>query len=170
MTYIRKLLFICCSVLFSGSVYAECFDTPAELKAQDIVEMRCISQEKNLTLNLYTTVRGDVYITVFQIPTPSCDMRHNATTAPSKKFNEKVIRLTSLCGEYSDAKTYTYRYDVPTTKAGFNYIKKQLLKNKPLVVTSPNKDNPFKATFDTHKYREMILDAFNANDGIHGGI
>lgn len=97
-------------------------------------------------------------------------MRHNATTAPSKKFNEKVIRLTGLCGEYSDAKTYTFRYDVPTTKAGFNYIKKQLLKNKPLVVTSPNTDNPFKATFDTHKYREMILDAFNANDNIHGGI
>ncbi|HHW7265096.1 hypothetical protein JHX32_19520 [Escherichia coli] len=96
MTYIRKLLFICCSVFFSGSVYAECFDTPAELKAQDIVEMRCISQEKNLELDLYTTVRGDVYIKVSQIPTPSCDMRHNATTAPSKSLMKKSSVLPAF--------------------------------------------------------------------------
>ncbi|EKE6829247.1 hypothetical protein OWH49_003733 [Escherichia coli] len=98
-----------------------------------------------------------------------CGKDNEISEAPSKIINGKAVRLSLICVTDHESKImYVLHY--PATMAGFNYIKKQILKNKPLVVTSPNPDNPFKATFDTHKYREMILDAFNANDGIHGGI
>lgn len=168
MTYIRKLLFICCSVLFSGSVYAECTDTSAERKARDEVSIFCTSQENNLGLMIYTSTAGMVYTAIFPVPLQSCDPDRGTSSAPSKVFNGKTVRMYQMCNK--DSSGATFSYDTPVTNAGFNHIKKQLLKNKPLVVTSPNKDNPFKATFDTHKYREIILDAFNANDGIHGGI
>lgn len=169
MTYIRKLLFICCSLFLSNTVYAECFDTPATLKTQDTAFIGCISQEKNLALEIYTSIGGAIYVSFRQIPLKACDIRYERTNAPSKIINGKAVRFAGLCNEVPTIKS-TYSYDVPVTSAGLNYIKQQLLRNKPLVVTSPNKDNPFKATFDTHKYREMILDAFNTNDGIRNGI
>lgn len=167
MTYIRKLLFICCSLLLSNTVYAECIDTPAEIKAQDRVLIQCKSQEENLGMEIYTSVSGDIVVSLLALPLSSCDIRYEITNTPSKVINGKAIRMKRFCGKwYEDTRSY----DVPETIAGRDYIKKQILKNKPLVVTSPNKDNPFKATFDTHKYREMILDAFNTNDGIRNGI
>ncbi|MBB9975420.1 hypothetical protein FSI92_017725 [Escherichia coli] len=169
MTYIRRLLFICCSVLFSGSVYAECFDTPATLKTQDTAFIGCISQEKNLALEIYTSIGGAIYVSFRHIPLTACNIHQKITNSPSKIINGKAVRFAGLCDEVPTTKS-TYSYDVPVTSAGLSYIKQQLLRNKPLIVTSPNKDNPFKATFDTHKYRGMILNAFNANDGIHGGI
>ncbi len=169
MTYIRKLLFICYSLFLSNTVYAECFDTPAELKTQDTAFIGCISQEKNLALEIYTSIGGAIYVSFRHIPLTACSIHSKITNAPSKIINGKAIRFAGLCNEVPTTKS-TYSYDVPITSAGLNYIKQQLLRNKPLVVTSPNKGNPFKATFDTHKYREMILNAFNANDGIHSGI
>ncbi|MFZ8064810.1 hypothetical protein [Escherichia coli] len=169
MDSIIKYIIAAVILFCSNSVHAECSDTPAESKAQDIVEIKCISQENNLISQIYTTIDGKIDISFTAIPIPSCDKEMRVSRVPSKVINGKSIRFIRLCDEYTEAPG-TYGYDVPETKAGFNYIKKQILKNKPLVVTSPNPDNPFKATFDTHKYREMILDAFNANDGIHGGI
>lgn len=168
MTYIRKLLFICCSLFLSNTVYAECTDTPAEHKARDEVSIFCTSQENNLGLMIYTSTMGTVYTAIFPVPLISCDPHNDATSAPSKVFNGKTVRMHQMCAKTSSDTTFIF--DAPITKAGFDYIKKQLLRNKPLIVTSPNKDNPFKATFDTHKYREMILDAFNTNDGIYGGM
>ncbi|HBC2945218.1 TPA: hypothetical protein KC497_003078 [Escherichia coli O146] len=169
MTSIIKYLTIAVILLCSSSVYAICKDTPAELKAQDSVDIHCISQENNLISSIYTTRNGKIYISFTAIPISSCDKAIKGATVPSKVINGKSIRFIRLCNEYTE-EPGTYGYDIPATMAGFNYIKKQILKNKPLVVTSPNPDNPFKATFDTHKYREMILDAFNTNDGIHDGI
>ncbi|HAV9614167.1 TPA: hypothetical protein JLH03_004156 [Escherichia coli] len=157
-------------LLCGNSVYAECFDTPAELKAQDSVNIQCISQEKNLQLMIYSSTLGNIFAGFLTMPPQSCDINIQKSKAPSKVINEKTVRFDRICSRYTNATEETASYDVPATMAGFNYIKKQILRKKPLVVTSPNPDNPFKATFDTHKYREMILDAFNANDGIHGGI
>ncbi|EEX9001672.1 hypothetical protein E9Z77_002216 [Escherichia coli] len=168
MTSIIKYIIAAVILVCSSSVYAKCIDTPAESKAQDIVEIRCISQENNLISSIYTARDGKIYISFTAIPVPSCE-KEKMATVPSKVINGKSIRFVRLCNGYTE-EPGTYGYDVPKTKSGDNYLKKQILKNKPLVVTSPNPDNPFKATFDTHKYREMILDAFNANDNIHGGI
>ncbi|HAV9868198.1 TPA: hypothetical protein JLN01_003962 [Escherichia coli] len=170
MTSIIKYIIAAVILFCSNSVHAECLDTPAKLKAQDAVNMSCISQEKNLLLLIYSSTHGDIFVGFLTMPPKSCNINIQESKAPSKVINEKTVRFVRICSIYTDAPEKTVSYDIPATMAGFNYIKKQILKNKPLVVTSPNKDNPFKATFDTHKYREMILDAFNANDGLHGGI
>lgn len=169
MTSIIKYIIAAVILFCSNSVYAICIDTPAEDKARDHVSIICASQERNLELQIYTSTEGNIYVSFRTTPFSPCDVNMQYIKIPSKIINGKSVRFSGLCMADPEAKT-TYSYDVPYTYAGFNYIKKQILKNKPLVITSPNSDNPFKATFDTHKYREMILDAFNANDNIHGGI
>ncbi|HHZ3729115.1 TPA: hypothetical protein ACWCGF_003364 [Escherichia coli] len=168
MTYIRKLLFICCSVFFSNTVYAECIDTPAELKAQGLVAILCASLENNYHLGIANSVSsGHIFVTIMPKEFTGCNVKTQGKQAPSRLFNNTLVKMNYVCQETADDTIFFY---TPLTEAGNTYIKKQLMSNTPLIVTSPNKNNPFKATFDTHKYREMILDAFNTNDGIRNGI
>ncbi|MEB7738483.1 hypothetical protein NGB58_04210 [Escherichia coli] len=171
MTYIKKLLFICCALLANNSAYAECFDTPEGIKAKNVISIICLSQEKNLKLNIFSSVSGNInslYVTLTPAQDVYCNTQQQTTKAPPKIFNGKTIHLTKYCTRISN--TETFNFDMPSTEAEMNYVTGQVLKNKPLVITSPDKGSPFKATFDTHKYRKMILDTFNINDSVRNDI
>lgn len=164
MTSIIKYIVAAVILFCSNSVHAECFDTPEGIKARGAVSIICVSKEKNLKLNIYSSISGSptsMYIALMPVQDIYCNTQHRTTKAPSKIFNGKTISLTNYCTKISD--TETYSFDTPSTETEMNYVTEQILKSKPLVITSPNKDNPFKATFDTHKYRKIILAAFNTS-------